>query len=267
MPFPYEEFDLSEVTTYPLAGRASKVKAEDFAKPHVKGSGAAALLDGLPNILGAADLRAVAHAIVEARRSGGGIIWGFGAHVIKTGPVADPRRSRRTRVRVGVRDQWRRHHPRLRDRAGGLDIGGRRRGARAGAVRHGRRNRAAAERRHQRTASPEASASASQWRVPGGREAAVRARQCRVRVGAPRHPADGPRRARHRHHSHAPGGLRGGHRRGQPPRLPLLRVQRGETRPRRVSQLRVGRRPARSVPQGRGPGAQPRASRSRASRR
>ena len=85
MPFPYEEFDLSEVTTYPLAGRASKVKAEDFATPHVKGSGAAALLDGLPNILGAADLRAVAHAIVQARRSGGGIIWGFGAHVIKTG--------------------------------------------------------------------------------------------------------------------------------------------------------------------------------------
>ena len=54
------------------------------------------------------------------------------------GPLAHPRRSRRTRVRVGIRDQRRRHHPRLRDRAGGLDIGGRRRGARAGAVRHGR---------------------------------------------------------------------------------------------------------------------------------
>jgi len=61
------------------------VKAEDFAKPHVKGDGAAAFLDSLPNILGAADLRAVARAIVEARQSGGGIIWGFGAHVLKTG--------------------------------------------------------------------------------------------------------------------------------------------------------------------------------------
>jgi hypothetical protein len=80
-----EEFDLSGVTTYPLAKRPSKVKAEDFAKPHVKGSGASAFLDSLPNILGAADFKAVVRAIVEARRSGGGIIWGFGAHVLKTG--------------------------------------------------------------------------------------------------------------------------------------------------------------------------------------
>jgi hypothetical protein len=85
VPFPYEEFDLSGITTYPLAARASKVTAADFAAPHVKGRGAAALLDSLPNLLGAADLRAVARAVVEAKRSGGGIIWGFGAHVLKTG--------------------------------------------------------------------------------------------------------------------------------------------------------------------------------------
>jgi len=85
VPFPYEEFDLSDITTYPLATRASKVKAEDFAKPHVKGGSASAFFDNLPNILGAADFKAVARAIVDARRSGGGIIWGFGAHVLKTG--------------------------------------------------------------------------------------------------------------------------------------------------------------------------------------
>ena len=85
MPFPYEEFDLSDVTTYPLASRAGKVNAADFAKPFRKGGGIAAWLDGLPNMLGAADLKAVARAIIEARASGGGIIWGFGAHVIKTG--------------------------------------------------------------------------------------------------------------------------------------------------------------------------------------
>ncbi len=85
MPFPYEEFDLSDVATYPLASRASKVKAEDFATPHVKGSGTQAFLDSLPGILAAADLKAVVRAIVEARQSGGGVIWGFGAHVIKTG--------------------------------------------------------------------------------------------------------------------------------------------------------------------------------------
>jgi len=31
MPFPYEEFDLSGVRTYPLASRRSKARAEDFA--------------------------------------------------------------------------------------------------------------------------------------------------------------------------------------------------------------------------------------------
>jgi hypothetical protein len=85
VPFPYKEFDLSDVTTYPLASRAGKARAADFAKPFRKGGGIAAWLDGLPNMLGAADLKAVVRAMIEARASGGGIIWGFGAHVIKTG--------------------------------------------------------------------------------------------------------------------------------------------------------------------------------------
>ena len=85
MPFPYEEFDLSDVRTYPLASRASKTAVADFAKPFHKGAGVASLIDGLPNMLGATDFRAVVRAIVEARASGGGVIWGFGAHVIKTG--------------------------------------------------------------------------------------------------------------------------------------------------------------------------------------
>jgi len=83
--FPYEEFDLSGVRTYPLASRTSKAKVGDFASPYVKGSGVTGLVAGLPNMLGASDFRAVAKAIVEARASGGGIIWGFGAHVIKVG--------------------------------------------------------------------------------------------------------------------------------------------------------------------------------------
>ena len=33
MTFPYEEFDLSGVRTYPLAARESKVRVADFAKP------------------------------------------------------------------------------------------------------------------------------------------------------------------------------------------------------------------------------------------
>ncbi len=85
MRFPYEEFDLSGVRTYPLASRRSKTTAADFARPYTKGAGVAAWIESLPGLLGAADLRAVASALVAARASGGGIIWGFGGHVIKTG--------------------------------------------------------------------------------------------------------------------------------------------------------------------------------------
>ena len=85
MPFPYEEFDLSGIRTYPLKGRASSVRAADFARPYQPGSGLSAWLEGLPSILAANDFRAVVSAVLEARRRGAGIIWGFGAHVVKTG--------------------------------------------------------------------------------------------------------------------------------------------------------------------------------------
>jgi hypothetical protein len=42
------------------------------------------LIDSLPAMLAAAELRAVIGAIVEARRRSG-VVWGLGAHVIKTG--------------------------------------------------------------------------------------------------------------------------------------------------------------------------------------
>lgn len=85
MTFPYDEFDLSGVRTYPLASRVSKVRVSDFASPVDASAGLARFLDSLPNILVAADFKAIVQAIVAAKRSGGGIIWGLGAHVIKTG--------------------------------------------------------------------------------------------------------------------------------------------------------------------------------------
>jgi hypothetical protein len=85
MPFPYEDFDLSGVRTYPLASRHSKVRVEDFARPHEPGGTVATFLGSLPAMLGAADLRAVAHAVVAAHGNGKGVLWGIGAHVIKTG--------------------------------------------------------------------------------------------------------------------------------------------------------------------------------------
>jgi arginine dihydrolase ArgZ-like protein len=83
--FPYEEFDLSGVRTYPLASRQSKTRVEDFAKPYEAGVGLAGWIDRLPNILAGADFKAVVSRLRRARDEGGGIIWGFGAHVIKTG--------------------------------------------------------------------------------------------------------------------------------------------------------------------------------------
>lgn len=85
MPFPYEEFDLSGLRTYPLSSRHSKARVEDFARPVERGGTFRTWLDSLPSILGARDVRRVARALVDARTRDGGIIWGIGAHVIKTG--------------------------------------------------------------------------------------------------------------------------------------------------------------------------------------
>lgn len=85
MPFPYEEFDLSGIRTYPLKSRKSKARAEQFAKPYRAGSGVSGLLNSLPSILAAEDFRAVVAAMSAARSAGRGIVWGIGGHVVKTG--------------------------------------------------------------------------------------------------------------------------------------------------------------------------------------
>jgi hypothetical protein len=85
MPFHYEEFDLSGIRTYPLKSRPSKARSEDFARPIGHSPGIGDWLDSLPNILAAADLKAVAGAVADAGRSDAGVVWGLGAHVIKTG--------------------------------------------------------------------------------------------------------------------------------------------------------------------------------------
>jgi hypothetical protein len=82
--FPYKSFDLSGIETYPLASRASKARAADFATPYRPGSGVPGLLRSLPAILAGADFPAIV-AAMRAARTGGGIVWGIGAHVIKTG--------------------------------------------------------------------------------------------------------------------------------------------------------------------------------------
>jgi hypothetical protein len=85
VPFPYDEFDVSDVRTYPLKSRASRARVEDFARPVARQASMRAFVDALPNILGARDFRSVVGALVGAQRSDAGIVWGLGAHVIKTG--------------------------------------------------------------------------------------------------------------------------------------------------------------------------------------
>jgi Deoxyhypusine synthase len=85
MPFTYDDFDLSGVITYPLKSRKSKARVEDFGKPSSAQSTVAAFLEALPDILAAADFKAIVRAMSDARRADAGIVWGLGAHVIKTG--------------------------------------------------------------------------------------------------------------------------------------------------------------------------------------
>ncbi len=78
-------FDLGRIRTYPLRERPSKVEVGSFAKPHARGGAVAAFLESLPDILGARNLKELAHAIAGARNLDKPILWGLGGHVIKTG--------------------------------------------------------------------------------------------------------------------------------------------------------------------------------------
>jgi hypothetical protein len=85
MKIPYEEFDLTGVRTYPLASRQSKARVEDFARPYARGSGVPGWLESLPVALAATDFKTIVHTLADARRREAAIVWGFGAHVLKTG--------------------------------------------------------------------------------------------------------------------------------------------------------------------------------------
>ncbi len=85
MPFHYDEFDLSGIRTYPLKSRRSKASVDQFSRPLGERATISDFLNALPDFLAAADLRAVARAVADAAREGTGVVWGIGAHVVKTG--------------------------------------------------------------------------------------------------------------------------------------------------------------------------------------
>lgn len=82
---PYDEIDLSRIKTYQAAARASKVSTEIEAKPPQAGMRLLDFLNGLPAVLKAEEFKAVARAVVAAKRSGKPVIAMLGGHVIKTG--------------------------------------------------------------------------------------------------------------------------------------------------------------------------------------
>jgi hypothetical protein len=83
--YDHDPFDLSGLSTYPLASRPSKVGVGDFARPAEPSGSVEAFLDSLPRVLAADDLRAVAAAVRAARDANRPVIAGLGGHVVKTG--------------------------------------------------------------------------------------------------------------------------------------------------------------------------------------
>ena len=77
--------NVSDLKTYPLKKRRSKVRVSDFARPWRRGGSFGLFYRALPDILAVKTLRAVAKAIAQAYRKGRPVIVGIGAHVIKVG--------------------------------------------------------------------------------------------------------------------------------------------------------------------------------------
>jgi hypothetical protein len=83
--FEYTEVDLADIHTYPIESRPAKTHVDQLAKPFRAGTGVLGWLETLPTLFAGADLREVVRRLADARGSGRGIVWGFGAHVVKNG--------------------------------------------------------------------------------------------------------------------------------------------------------------------------------------
>jgi hypothetical protein len=77
--------DFDGVSTYPLAGRNSKVSANMFGRPMDGSENILSFISKLPNILAGESLRKLIRAILYARSMEKPIIWGLGGHVVKVG--------------------------------------------------------------------------------------------------------------------------------------------------------------------------------------
>ncbi len=83
---PYEQIDLSKVTTISIGKRKNKVRVNDFARPFDPSrSSFRQFLDSLPHILMAEELRDFAGDVIRSRKKGKPVLVLLGAHVVKVG--------------------------------------------------------------------------------------------------------------------------------------------------------------------------------------
>jgi hypothetical protein len=81
----FKPLDFSRVRTYPVTKRFSKVQTALLGKKIKKGASVRSLLRGLPDILAAQNLKAIARKIAASKRNNKTVLLGMGAHPIKVG--------------------------------------------------------------------------------------------------------------------------------------------------------------------------------------
>jgi hypothetical protein len=80
-----KKIDTAKIKTYSIKNRTSKVKINDFSRPHNKGGSFADFFSSLPNILASKHFKEVVAAVVKARKEKRQVMLGMGAHSIKVG--------------------------------------------------------------------------------------------------------------------------------------------------------------------------------------
>lgn len=81
----FKPLDFSKVRTFPVKKRFSKVQTSLLGKKIKKGTSVRSFLRGLPDILAAQNMTAIARKIADSKRSNKTVLLGMGAHPIKVG--------------------------------------------------------------------------------------------------------------------------------------------------------------------------------------
>jgi hypothetical protein len=81
----FKPLDFAKVRTYPVTKRFSKVEAALLGKKIKKGATLRAFIRGLPDILAAQNLKAIARKIADCHHKNRTVLLGMGAHPIKVG--------------------------------------------------------------------------------------------------------------------------------------------------------------------------------------